>query len=85
LASGMVKYPQQLTNVRLPRKIDITTHPDVEEAVMRAEASLGESGRVLLRNSGTEPLLRIMVEAEDESDAERHAHAIAFAVKGALR
>ena len=65
LKSGMTKYPQTLINVRLRQRVDVMGLPEMQEAVRRAEGVLGSKGRVLLRPSGTEPLIRVMVEGED--------------------
>lgn len=66
LAAPMVKYPQVLENVRVARKIDPNSSSIVRDAVAAAERDLGESGRVVLRASGTEPVIRVMVEGSDE-------------------
>jgi len=65
LASGMQLYPQKLWNIILPRRMDITKQPQVRQAVKTAEGRLNGKGRLNVRMSGTEPKLRIMVEAED--------------------
>jgi len=65
LASGMQLYPQKLWNIILPRRMDVTTQPRVEKAIGIAEKRLNGKGRLSVRMSGTEPKLRIMVEAED--------------------
>ena len=67
LKTGMTKYPQKLINVRLQQRLDLADYPELGEAVREAEQELGGNGRVLLRPSGTEPLLRVMVEGEDEA------------------
>lgn len=67
LVRGMDKYPQILHNIRTPERVDISAYPELDEMVKEAEHELGNRGRVLLRPSGTEPLLRVMVEGEDES------------------
>jgi len=61
----MHKLPQVMVNVRLPSKQDVTAHAAVRAAVAEVESELGSSGRVLLRPSGTEPVIRVMVEGED--------------------
>jgi phosphoglucosamine mutase len=61
----MRKLPQTMVNVRLPRKQDVTGNETVLAAVAEVESELGKSGRVLLRPSGTEPVIRVMVEGED--------------------
>jgi phosphoglucosamine mutase len=60
-------YPQKMINVPLPVGVDWSTHPGLRAARDRVEAILAGRGRVLIRASGTEPKLRLMVEAEDES------------------
>ncbi|MDN3311617.1 phosphoglucosamine mutase [Microbacterium oryzae] len=83
LASIMKVYPQVLINVRGVDKARV--HDDgVQEIVGGVEAELGDSGRVLLRASGTEPLVRVMVEAADGETAQRHADAIAEVVRKRL-
>ena len=65
--SGMRKYPQIMINVKLPKKVDVLALPAVQQAIIAAEATLAETGRILLRPSGTEPVVRVMVEGEDVS------------------
>ncbi len=77
----MKKYPQVLINVRVSDKQAVSESADVLAAVRTAEEELGENGRVLLRPSGTEPVVRVMVEAATQADAERHAKAIAAFVE----
>jgi phosphoglucosamine mutase len=66
LKAGMSKFPQTMINVRLAKKVDISDNQVINEAVADAEAKLDGRGRVLLRPSGTEPLIRVMVEGEDQ-------------------
>jgi phosphoglucosamine mutase len=73
LAAQMTRLPQILVNVRVARRVDLAAAPEVTAAVQRIERELGEAGRVLVRASGTEPLVRIMVEAESEAGAEAAA------------
>jgi len=84
LKQGMVKYPQHMINVPLARRIDIDSAL-IQDAVREAEACLNDKGRVLLRPSGTEPLIRVMVEGEDGalvlSQAQRLAGIVAQAVE----
>lgn len=82
LKAGVHKYPQVLINVRLQRKVDIGAMPEVQSAVREAESELGSRGRVLLRPSGTEPLVRVMVEGEDGAQVERIARQLAETVSG---
>ncbi|MGM0680539.1 MAG: phosphoglucosamine mutase [Pseudomonadota bacterium] len=84
LVSGMDKYPQQLINVRLARKVDVLRTPEVQAAVVAAESELATRGRVLLRPSGTEPLLRVMVEGRDAEQVLRVAQELAGVVEQAL-
>ncbi|WP_461482666.1 phosphoglucosamine mutase [Porticoccus sp.] len=65
LKKGMKKYPQKMINVRIKQKFDLEDFPRIQQAVAEAEQELAERGRVLLRPSGTEPLVRVMVEGED--------------------
>jgi len=80
LASVMRRDPQVLRNVRMSDKEAVAASDAVASAVVAAETALGGDGRVLLRPSGTEPLVRVMVEAPTPDDAERHAVAIAEVV-----
>jgi phosphoglucosamine mutase len=73
-------YPQILINVAIPRGFDWQAAPGIAEACRKVEAALGGRGRVLLRPSGTEPVLRVMVEGEDALEVQGHAEAIAAAV-----
>ena len=84
LASIMTVFPQVLVNVRGVDRSRAGTDPTVLAAVAEASAALGDTGRVLLRPSGTEPLVRVMVEAADEQTARRHADELADVVRGAL-
>ncbi|WP_251453502.1 phosphoglucosamine mutase [Microbacterium sp. Marseille-Q6648] len=83
LASIMTVYPQVLVNVKGVDR-DGVSDPEVTAAVASAEAELGDTGRVLLRASGTEPLVRVMVEAASEEDARRHADTLADVVRERL-
>ncbi len=78
----MQKFPQTLINVRVKDKHAVAELPSVQEAVAAAEAALGDDGRVLLRPSGTEPVVRVMVEAATQEIADAHARAIADVVEG---
>jgi phosphoglucosamine mutase len=65
ILDGVSLFPQTLLNVRTPRGFDWTAHAPLHTEIARVEAELGDQGRVLVRPSGTEPLLRIMVESSD--------------------
>jgi phosphoglucosamine mutase len=80
----MTVYPQVLINVREVAHHSLDTDSVIAEAVVAAEAELGDTGRVLLRPSGTEPMVRVMVEAEDQSTAERIAERLAAVVRDRL-
>ena len=84
LASIVTRLPQTLVNVKGVDKASAGTDPAVQDAVAAAEAELGETGRVLLRPSGTEPLVRIMVEASSQETADRIANSLAVVVKDKL-
>jgi phosphoglucosamine mutase len=71
-------------NVRLPRRVDISTNKAVLAAVSDVESRLGKSGRVLLRPSGTEPVVRVMVEGEDPAIVESLARELAEIVSTEL-
>ena len=73
-------YPQELINVRVSDKEDAMACEAVQAAKKAAEAAMGETGRVLLRPSGTEPVVRVMVEAASDEDAKRHCREIADVV-----
>lgn len=66
LTAGMAKYPQTMVNVRTENRLDPDTSPSIRDAVAAAETELAASGRVVLRASGTEPVIRVMVEGQDE-------------------
>ncbi|MGH3969122.1 MAG: phosphoglucosamine mutase, partial [Mycobacterium sp.] len=83
LASAMRTLPQVLINVEVADKAAVAAAPAVADAVAQAEAELGDTGRILLRPSGTEQLIRVMVEAPDEAIARRLATSIAEAVRAA--
>ena len=83
LAAGMQKFPQQMINVRVARRFDAASDPGVAAAIGRVEQALGKRGRVVLRASGTEPVIRVMVEGEDAQAVSRHATTLAEAVQAA--
>lgn len=84
LASVMTVFPQILINVRGVDRTRLTGDEVIDEAVVAAERELGDSGRVLLRPSGTEQLVRVMVEAASQDDADRIAHSLAEVVRERL-
>ncbi len=81
LKSGMKKYPQVLINVRTDKKVKIEEVAGLQAAVEAVEKKLGDKGRVLLRTSGTEPLVRVMVEGVDGDDVSKYAQQLANDVK----
>jgi len=82
--ADLVLYPQQLINVKVPSGFDWAADAGIRSAVQSAETALDGSGRVLLRPSGTEPLLRVMVEGRDAAQVLDQARAIASVVQGAV-
>lgn len=84
LATIMTKLPQVLINVKGVDKGSVNSDDEVQRAVREAQAALGETGRVLLRPSGTEPVVRVMVEAADMVTAERTAETLAGVVQNQL-
>ncbi len=84
LKSGMRKYPQRMINVPVQEKIDLAAAPLIQAAVTSAEQRLASRGRVLLRSSGTEPVVRVMVEGEDEQQVNREADQLASVVAAAV-
>ncbi len=83
LKSGMAKYPQCLINVRTDKKFDFAASSHVQDALRAVEAQLASKGRVLLRASGTEPLIRVMIEGVDAQQVESLANYLAAAVRQA--
>ena len=84
LASVLVTYPQVLVNIRVGRRVPVAEVPAIAAAIDSVERRLGTEGRLLVRYSGTEPLLRIMLEGRDQQEIEAWAHEIADAAKAAL-
>jgi phosphoglucosamine mutase len=83
LVAGMERFPQVMINVRVARRIDVDGTPAIQSAVSDVEAELGKRGRVVLRASGTEPVIRVMVEAVDASEAQALAERLADKVRAA--
>jgi phosphoglucosamine mutase len=84
LKTGMKKYPQRMINVPVTKKVDLDNSAVVQNAVKSAEQRLAGKGRVLLRSSGTEPLVRVMVEGEDADQVYKEADDLASVVAEAV-
>ena len=84
LVKDLRTYPQAIVNVKVRAKPPLESLPEVSQALQDATRALGDSGRVVLRYSGTEPKARVMVEAEDAKDVEHWAERLASAVRSAL-
>ena len=83
LGQQLVLYPQVLINVTVQKRVDLKSSASIQAAVKTAEAALGDSGRVLLRASGTEPKIRVMVEGRVREQVQSLAESIAESVKAA--
>jgi phosphoglucosamine mutase len=81
LAAELVTYPQVLVNVRVRERRDLATFPEVTAAIAAMEEKLAERGRLLVRYSGTEPLLRIMIEGKSQEEIDAWAHQLAGLVR----
>jgi len=81
LRRGMAKLPQKMVNVRVAKRFDPFSREDIVEAVRKAEQHLGENGRILLRASGTEPLIRVMAEGKNAVEIGRIADELALVVE----
>ena len=84
LVEGLKDYPQVIVNVKVKSKPPLESLPAVAQALADAQTTLGDNGRVVLRYSGTEPLARVMVEAEHQTDVERFSKSIADALHSAI-
>jgi phosphoglucosamine mutase len=84
LIEGFKDYPQVIVNVKVKSKPSLESLPAVAGALREAETALGKNGRVVLRYSGTEPVARVMVEAEHDSDVQRFSESIATALRSAI-
>ena len=76
LAAPLTIYPQVLKNIRVTDKKKAQEDPAVQEAVKAAASALDNTGRILVRESGTEPLVRVMVEAESVEDCEKYVDSV---------
>ena len=81
LVADMPRYPQLMINVKISGKIDLDGHEGIQAARREIESGLGDRGRVVLRASGTEPLIRVMVEGENQQEVEQAAQALADQVR----
>ena len=81
LASELTTYPQVLMNLRVERRVDLATVPQVAAVMASIESRLSGQGRLLVRYSGTEPLLRVMLEGQNEAEIRRWAQELIDAVK----
>ena len=81
LLAGFKDFPQTIVNVKVKTKPPLESVPEVAKALSEAETALGANGRIVLRYSGTEPLARVMVEAEHAADVERFSQSIASAIR----
>jgi phosphoglucosamine mutase len=81
LASEITSYPQVLLNLRVARRVDLKTVPEIAAVISSVESRLAGNGRLLVRYSGTEPLLRVMLEGKDQSEIRRWGQEIIDAVK----
>lgn len=85
LKGGMQKYPQRLVNVQLPQRLDVCGLPAVRAAVQEVESQMNRRGRVVLRSSGTEPLVRVMVEGPEMAEVEASAAWLAGVVEETVK
>ena len=81
LCQGFTFYPQVLKNIRVANKANAQNDEDVQAAVAQVAAELGDTGRILVRESGTEPVIRVMVEAEDHDTCEKYVDQVLEVIK----
>lgn len=81
LCDGLTIYPQVLKNVRVADKAVAQADPDVQAAVREIEARLGDTGRILVRESGTEPVVRVMVEAATQEICQEYVDFVVDVIK----
>ena len=84
LTAGLKVFPQIIVNIQVREKRPLEEIPLVAERIRAAETELAETGRVVIRYSGTESLARVMIEAESEAAMQHHAEAIAEAIRNEL-
>ena len=84
LIAGLKDYPQTIVNVKVRSKPPLDSLPELSRALSEAQSALGETGRIVLRYSGTEPLARVMVEAEHDSDVQRYSESLADVLRAAI-
>jgi phosphoglucosamine mutase len=84
LVAALKDYPQTIVNVKVRTKPPLESLPAVARALAEANAALGQNGRIVLRYSGTEPLARVMVEAEREADVKRFSESVAAALRSSI-
>jgi phosphoglucosamine mutase len=85
LAAGMKKYPQRMVNVHIAEKMNPDDSPEIQKAVVEAQGELADTGRIVLRASGTEPVIRVMVEGQDEKVVDDLAQRLAAVVAEAAK
>ena len=81
LLEGLTIYPQVLENVRVKDKLAARQDPVVQRAVDEVARRLGDTGRILVRESGTEPVIRVMVEAEDADTCEKYVNQVVEVIR----
>ena len=81
LCDGLTIYPQVLENVRVADKAEALANPDVQAAIEQVTVELGDTGRILVRESGTEPVIRVMVEAESEDICRKYVDMVVQKLK----
>jgi phosphoglucosamine mutase len=84
LVDGLKDYPQTIVNVKVRSKPPLDSLPEVSRALAEAQSALGDNGRIVLRYSGTEPLARVMVEAEHDADVQRFSQSVAQALRASI-
>ena len=84
VARGMRHFPQTMLNVKIAERFDLESEPAIRRAIGEAESRLGDRGRVVLRASGTEPVIRVMVEGENRDTVAALAQRLADSVRSAV-